>query len=41
MVRSLDGLLGSSGGRAGRGLAAGMVAIGVESIGRRKNGVGL
>jgi len=41
VVRSLDGSLGGSGGRTGRDLAAGVVAMGVGSIGRRKNRVGL
>jgi len=40
MVRSLDRSLGGSSGRTGRGLAAGVVARGVGSVGRRKNGVG-
>jgi len=41
MVRSLDRSLGGSSGRTGRGLAAGVVARGVGSVGRRKNRVGL
>jgi len=41
MGLSWDGSLGSSGGRTGRGLVAGVVARGVGSVGRRKNGVGL